>query len=41
MRTQPAKRADVKINRTIPYFDLNHITQRREQKSERKNKTPQ
>ena len=41
MRTQPTTRADVKINRQIPYFDLNHITPRREQKSERENKTPQ
>ena len=36
MRTQPKKKTDVKINRSIPCFDLHHITPRREQKSEHK-----
>lgn len=34
MRPQPTKRPEAKINRTIPRFDLHHITGIREQKSE-------
>lgn len=38
MRTQPTERAEVKTNRNIPFFDLNHITGICEHESEQKSK---
>ena len=38
MRPQPTERAEVKTNRAIPRFDLNHITSACEHESEQKSK---